>query len=247
VTLPFFAARLMASSAVFVKVYFDEKLEALLDGVVSAFGFFGGVPRKCMFDNPSTAVRAILGNGQRLQTPEFKALQAHYGLEAVFCNPGAGNEKGGVESAVQWALRNLFSPVPRAGSLSELNATVECRCVEDAQRRQRQGTAVAELWERERGQLGTLPARPFPACRHRFVRVDKTLLVTYDRAVYSAPSAYAGKSLLLRAFWDRVELADGERTVAVHGRQRPGGYSLQLEHYLPVLAHKPRAVGHAAV
>jgi transposase len=246
-TLPFFAARLMASSPVFVKVYWDEKLEAVLDGVVSALGFFGGVPKQFLFDNPSTLVQKILGGGQRLQTPEFKALQAHYGFEAVFCNPRAAHEKGGVESAVQWALRNLFSPVPQASSIHELNAALARQCLADAQRRTREGRLVADLWAEERTSLGPLPRAPFPACRHRFVRVDKTLLCTYDRAVYSVPPDYAGKSLLLRAYWDRIEIADRERTVAVHERQRPGGYSLRLEHYLPVLAHKPRAVGHAAV
>ena len=44
-----------------------------------------------------------------------------------------------------------------------------------------------------------------------------------------------------------MEVADGELTVAVHPRQAPGGSSLLLEHYLPVLAVKPRAVAHAAV
>lgn len=246
-TLPFFAARLMASSPVFVKVYADEKLEAALDGITSALSFFGGVPRQCMFDNPTTLVRQIMGGGQRLQTPEFRALQAHYGFEAVFCNPGAGNEKGGVESGVKWAQRNVFSPVPRASSIHELNAAIEQQCLADAQGRVRNGRWVADLWDEERAHLAPLPAVPFPSCRHRFVRVDKTLLVTYDRAVYSVPPEYVGKSLLLRAFWDHIQIADRDATVAVHERQRPGGHSLRLEHYLPVLAHKPRAVRHASV
>jgi hypothetical protein len=51
--------------------------------------------------------------------------------------------------------------------------------------------------------------------------VDKTLLVIYDHAVYSAPAVYAEKPLLLRAFWDHVEITDRERTVAVHERSWP--------------------------
>jgi transposase len=91
--LPFFASRLMASGVSFVKMYPHEKLEAFLDGVVSALSFVGGVPAQMMFDNASALVREVLGGGKRVQTPEFKALQAHYGFEAVFTNLGRGNEK----------------------------------------------------------------------------------------------------------------------------------------------------------
>jgi len=248
-TVPFFAMRLMASGVSFVKVYPHAKLEAMLDGIAGGLSFLGGVPRQLMFDNDGTIVREILGGGLRVQTPEFKALAAHYGFEPVFANPGAGNEKGGVESLVKWAQRNLFSPVPRAASLDELNRKLLAECLADSRtrRRGRGDRLVSDLWEAEQAHLLDLPSSPFPACRNRFVRVDKTLLVTYDRAVYSVPPAYAGKPLLLRAFWDRVEITDRERTVAVHERQEPGGCSLKLEHYLPVLAHKPRAVAHAAV
>lgn len=43
---------------------------------------------------------------------------------------------------------------------------------------------------------------------------------TYDHAVYSAPAVYAEKPLLLRAFWDHIEITDRERTVAVHERKK---------------------------
>jgi hypothetical protein len=157
--------------------------------------------------------------------------------------------KGGAENLVQWAQRNLFSPVPQAASVPALNEWLLQQCLLDAQTRRRPegGPLVAELWEQEQAYLAALPANPFPACRHRFVRADKCLLVDWDRAHYSVPMAYAEKSLLLRVFWDHVELVDRERTVAVHERQAPGGSSLQLVHYLPVLERKPRAVAHAAV
>ena len=247
--LPFFASRLMASGVSFVKMYPHEKLEAILDGMVSALSFAGGVPAKFMFDNTGILVQQMLAGGRRLLTPEFKALQAHYAFEAVFANLGRGNEKGGVENLVQWAQRNLFSPVPDAADLDALNEHLARKCLEDARRRHRpeHGPLVADLWEQEQGHLRPLPARPYPACRHRYVRVDKCLIVDYDNAHYSAPATYLRKTLLLGAFWDHVELSDGGRLVASHSRQQPGQSSLQLAHYLPVLERKPHAVSHAAV
>ena len=248
-TLPFYASVLMYAGVRFAKVYPHEQLEAMLDGTAQSFSVYGGVPRKLMFDNASTIVRKILGGGQRLQTPEFKALQAHYGFEAVFCNPARGNEKGGVENAVRWAQRNLFSPVPEAASLEDLNAWLLRRSLAHASLLPRRpgGPLIADLWDAERGHLGGLPRAPLPACRHRFARVSDLLLVTWDGAGYSAPMEFAGKSLLLRVFWDRVELTDQGRIVAVHERVARGRVSMQLAHYLPVLERKPRAVTHAAV
>lgn len=246
--LPFIAMRLMASTVSFVKMFSHAKLEAWMDGICSGLSFFGGVAEKAMFDNDSTLVKQVLAGGRRLQTPEFRALAAHYGFEAVFANPGRGNEKGSVEHLVRWAQQNAFSPVPEARSLGELNEQLARRCLKDAEQRKRDGYRVEDLWEAERGHLGALPTSPFAACRRRFVRVDKTLMVGYDQVRYSVPADYAEKSLLLRAFWDRIEVADGERTVAVHERREAGSVPcLQLEHYLPVLARKPRAVAHAAV
>lgn len=214
----FVAMRLMASGVSFAKAYPHAKLEAWLDGISSGLSFFGGVPVKGMFDNASTLVRQILGNGERVQTPEFRALAAHYGLEVVFANRGAGNEKGGVEKAVFWAERNLFSPVPDAVSLEVLNERLAAQCLEDAGSRRRgpHGPLVRDLWEEEQKHLAPLPGAAFVACRRRFAPVDKTLLCMYDGAKYSAPAGYAGQALTLRAFWDRIELADRERTVAVH-------------------------------
>lgn len=246
--LPFIAVRLMCSSVSFVKMFPHAKLEAWLDGISSALSFLGGVPALAMFDNDTALVREILAGGRRLQAPEFLALAAHFGLEARFANPARGNEKGGVEHLVQWAQRNLFSPVPEATTLSELNARLVQQCLRDTQRRRKGGRLVSELWDEEQPHLARLPAVPFSACRRRFARVDKTLLVTYEGVRYSVPAAYAQKVLTLRVFWDRVEIADQERTVAVHARRSSGDPpSLQLEHYLPVLERKPRAVEHAAV
>lgn len=244
---PFFALRLMASGVRFVMVFPNEKLESLLAGIVNGLSFVGGVMHLMMFDNPSTIV--LLRGGKRLQSPEFKALCAHYGFEAEFANPRSGNEKGGVESLVGWAQRDLFAGVREGASLQELNAQLVAECLEDAQRTRRGETmSVQELWDLELAQMGTLPREPFPACRTRFVRVDKTLLCMYDGARYSVPAEHTRRAMLLRAFWDHIEISDQKGAiVAVHERKAPGGSSLDLQHYLPVLEHKPRAVRHAAV
>ena len=84
----------------FVKAYPAETTEAFLDGHVSAFGFFGGVPSSILYDNTKLAVARILGDGRRARTRAFIELISHYLFKDRFDRPGKGNDKGKVEGLV---------------------------------------------------------------------------------------------------------------------------------------------------
>ena len=78
-------------------------MEAFCDGHVAAFAFFGGVPQSILYDNTRLAVAKILGDGTRLRSRMFSALQSHYLFEDRFGRPGKGNDKGKVEGMVGYA------------------------------------------------------------------------------------------------------------------------------------------------
>jgi transposase len=90
----FFVMDLPQSDAIFVKTYLAETAEALCDGHVAAFAFFGGVPRSILYDNTTLAVAKILGDGTRSRSRMFAGLQSHYLFEDRFGRPGKGNDKG---------------------------------------------------------------------------------------------------------------------------------------------------------
>jgi hypothetical protein len=48
-----------------------RRSKAFLDGHVSAFAFFGGVPVSILYDNLKIAVARILGDGKRQRTHAF--------------------------------------------------------------------------------------------------------------------------------------------------------------------------------
>jgi transposase len=60
-----FCFDLPQSDACFIKAYPAETTEAFLDGHVSAFAFFGGVPVSILYDNLKIAVARIFGDGKR--------------------------------------------------------------------------------------------------------------------------------------------------------------------------------------
>ena len=79
--------------------------------------------RHLRYDNLKAAVKKILRGYQREQTNRLAfAFRSHWGFTTDFCNPGRGNEKGGVEGEVGYFRRNHLVPIARVQDLAELNA-----------------------------------------------------------------------------------------------------------------------------
>ena len=70
-TLPF-------SNAYFAKAYAIERLESLLDGIESAFCYYGGVVDRVVLDSTSLAVKAVLAGRDRVETEAFEAFRGGY-------------------------------------------------------------------------------------------------------------------------------------------------------------------------
>ena len=62
-----------------------ECTEAIHDGHLEAFAFFGGVPRRISYDNSRIAVTKITGPHERELTDAFLRLHSHYLFEANIC------------------------------------------------------------------------------------------------------------------------------------------------------------------
>ncbi len=105
------------SDACFVKAYPRETTEAFLDGHVSAFAFFGGVPLSILYDNTTIAVAKICGDGRRERTRAFTELCSHYLFRDRFGRPAKGNDKGKVEGLVKYARCQLHGADPGGGQL----------------------------------------------------------------------------------------------------------------------------------
>lgn len=106
-TVNLFCARLCYSCAPFVIAYHHQNLESFLDALTHAIQYYGGVPRRVIFDNARVAVKSRFGAHATAQD-DYAQLAAHYGFEAVFCNPASGNEKGLVENLVGY-IREMYA------------------------------------------------------------------------------------------------------------------------------------------
>ncbi len=122
------------SDAPFMKAYPAETTEAFLDGHVSAFAFFTGIPQSILYDNTTLAVAKICGDGKRERTRAFSGLVSHYLFRDRFGRPAKGNDKGKVEGLVKNGRRRFLTPVPAAASFEALNAKLEADCLSELDR-----------------------------------------------------------------------------------------------------------------
>src|SRR5207247_5181171 len=119
-----FLMRLMYSGRDFAWIYERQDQISFLDGHVRAFTHFDRVPARVAYDNLRAAVIRILVGGTRTLTPRFAALASHYLLEACFCRPGAGHDKGGVDSRGTDIRQQALVPIPVGVTLASINATL---------------------------------------------------------------------------------------------------------------------------
>ena len=82
----------------FIAAYFRETQEMVLDAHARAFRYFNGTCKRGIYDNMSKAVTNVLRGKEREYSQRFAQMCSHYLVRPVACTPGAGWEKGQVES-----------------------------------------------------------------------------------------------------------------------------------------------------
>ena len=238
-----FCARLCSSEAPIVFAYRRQNSESFLEALVECFSYFGGVPRRVIFDNAKIAVKEGFGANARA-TESYSALAAHYGFSPVFCNVASGNEKGLVEGLVGYARRNFLVPIPRVDSMEELNNILKARCEKYLSHRIQGKTAtVGELLRTEKKALYSLPSYRFDPARRAESKVSPYSTVRFDTNNYSVPVKYCGKHVAIRAMPEQVEIYFEGTRIASHQRCFLRHQSIyRMEHYLPLLEQKGRAI-----
>ena len=116
----YFVIDLPHSDESYVRAFPAETTEAFLEGHVEAFRYWGGVPRRILYDNTTLAVARILGDGTRQKTQAFSELQSHYLFEGALWATGQGKRQGEGREPCEGRPTELFrtaAPVPKLGSV----------------------------------------------------------------------------------------------------------------------------------
>lgn len=246
--LKFFCMRSKYSGKHFIRFYFCERQQAFFDAHIHAFSFFGGIFPVLIYDNLTAAIRRVLRGRDRIEQDSYIKFKSYYSFEARFCNPGSGNEKGGVEGIVGFARRNYMVPVPEAATLEELNEKTLRRCViYGSHKIFGRDRTVSELYEDEKAHLLAEPKAAFSNVQLAAgCHVDKYATVIVDKNRYSVPTVYAGFKARVLLYVEQVEIFIHSKKVAVHGRVYGNNkWILNPDHYLELIARRPMAFNSA--
>jgi transposase len=229
-----------------------ERTEAILEGMVAAFEFFGSVPKEVWWDNPKTVATLILLGRERRLHPRYAALASHYVFNPLFCMPARGNEKPDAENTVRAVQRRFSTPVPQVKDLDELNRYFRQRCEAERERTVQSlfgPFAIGARFAEEQAAAVPLPNHRFDPCVIRpAASVDKYQTVAFERNRYSVPRPFAFQMVTVKGYVDRVVIVAGGQVIATHGRSpRPDTLVLDPLHYLATLGRKPGALDHAPV
>lgn len=250
--VPFLVTSWAYSNAPFVLALPFERTEAILEGMVAAFAFFGAVPTEVWWDNPKTVATLILKGRERQLHPRYAALASHYVFDPRCCMPARGNEKPDAEGTVKAVQKRFATPVPRVADLDELNRSLLCWCQVERDRVVQSLFGPFTIRDRLAEDLAAalpLPAHRFDPCVIRpAVAVDKYQSVAFDGNRYSVPRTLAFQMVTVKGFVDRVVIVARDQVVATHTRSlEKQTMVLDPLHYLATLGRKPAAVDHAPV
>lgn len=235
------------SDVFYVQAYPRECSETFFDGHVRAFEFFGGVPTRTSYDNSRIPVKKIVGPHERELTDGFLRFQSHHLFASHFCRVRCPNEKGHVETLVQYGRNNFLVPIPSVGSFEELNQLLHDRCVAELAKTSRgEAGTKGERLEEDRKAFLPLPKERFEAKRVELTAAGKLSLVRFDRNDYSVPTACAHHAVTAIGTVSHVRLLVGDEVVAVHPRSWDKEQAIyDPVHYLALLERKPGALDFA--
>lgn len=243
----YFCMRECASGAMFVIAFMRQNEESFLEAIQSGLEFFGGAPRRIIFDNAKVGVKEGFGKYAKTQD-RYAELAAHYAFRTDFCNPSEGHEKGLVENLVEYARNNFLVPVPKVDALSELNHRLlqACQNYNDTHKIRSHELPVAQMLAASKAAFISLPPYRYDTSRTQQAAVSDFSLVRFDSNLYSVPYHLAGRTVTVKGFGLAVEIWYENKQVASYERAFGKGHtSYRLEHYIELISRRPRSVWNA--
>lgn len=224
-----------------VRCYPSTNFECYMDGIHRFFESVGGRTRNIRIDNLSACVAKVLKGNERKWTQCFERAIRYYGFGVLPCNPGRGNEKGDVERDIRTLISRIRHQVKIQAKVftdwEDANQWLGQLCLD------LQSAKSQELFAEE------LPALlPLAALDENVLsRADHVIASSYGtvrflKSAYSVPDPAIGLSLKVVPGPYELRIYYGKECVAVHPRAPDGENSILLEHVLPSLVRKPRAM-----
>lgn len=239
----FLACRLKYSRWSWVCFTTDMRQETLFRGLVDCLVALGWVPWVLVFDNMKTVTSGRDAADQPLWTPAFLQLAGEFGFHPHACDPGAGNQKGSVETLVRWVKGNFLAGRTFADD-ADLDEQLAA-WLEQVRTQPSAATGEPPLLrlpaEAARGGRLPLTAADFGLLESGTVSRESLVAVAGNR--YSVPVAHVGAPVTIRLHRERIRIWRDTTCLADHARAPDGARRrvIDVAHFAPLFPSKPRA------
>lgn len=215
-----FVAVLCYSRMCYIEFTLSQRKHEFYRSTVNALQFFGGSPKKIIFDNLKAAV--INGSGRTAVIhPEFLALCGHFCMEPIACTARDPESKGMVENTVRYVKHNALQ-----GRDEELQNWDDYRYlaiqwrdeVANVRLHDRFRQRPIDRFKVEKNTLRPLPTLEFNTDEVILTEVRPIARIEFDGNRYSVPPKLARKIVVLRADHSQLRIFYQGEQVAVHVR-----------------------------
>lgn len=223
---------LTASRYMFVWPLLVQTTVALCEGLDAAWSFFGGVTKRIVPDNMTSAVVRPDAKDPGIQRSFLEYAQAR----GIFVDPARvrrPQDKPRVENQIAYVRERCFDGESFA-SVDDARGHAERWCRDVAGTRVHGTTrrVPREVYETEEKPLMLpAPSAPFDVPAWTSAKVHPDHHVQIAHALYSVPTAYLGQQLEVRLDRASVRLYRGSELVKMHPRVAPGKRSTDPQDY----------------
>jgi transposase len=216
--LSVFVMVLSWSRALFLDFSLEQRMETFCRMHQRAFEFFGGVPRKVLYDNLKSVVLHHIGSTVQFN-PTFLGFAGHYLFEPTAAPVRYPEAKGRAEAIIKY-IRHAFFYGRSFSSLEDLRTQAAQWRDEVANQRLHATTRErpADRLRVERARLRQLPERTPDTDLVVPVIVSKEARVRLDTNSYSVPHTFVGRSVFVRASDVSVRVVADDAVIAEHVR-----------------------------
>ena len=218
------------SRAIYVEFVRRADVASFIRCHLNAFEYFGGVPRRCLYDNAKVVVLGRDEDGGPSWNSRMLDFARRVGFDLRLCRPYRAQTKGKVESGVKY-VRNNFWPSVRFTDDADLNgqAVEWCDAVANERVHGTTGRIPKSMLTIERESLGVMPDRSSLGVYLREDRkVGRDGYVNWDGSWYGVPWTWAGSTVQVGVNAGTVEVWSGDERLAVHPRAHGRGQRLTL-------------------
>lgn len=229
------------SRMLFVDFAFDQKLETFLRLHRYGLEYFGGTPKRVVYDNLKSVVLHHVGRTVQFNK-NFLPFAGHYLFEPLAAPVRYPEFKGRVEHGVRY-IRQSFYYGRSFRDLDDLRTQARSWLDEVANVRKHKTTNERPLDRLlvEKKRLIPLPERPFDTDKVEVRVVRKDARVPFDGNHYSAPYTAVGKTIHVRADEKNVRLIEGAEIIATHQRSFERGRVIEDPRHAEALIERRKS------